>query len=98
MNLTSYQSIDKTPRAGALYPIRHSSAAPRGFKPNEHYLSFVAKKLLFIVSCFSCFINMQHADSLVFLALSICRLRKLASVFEIVSNTAVFSTRFSLGF
>lgn len=34
----------------------------------------------------------------VFLALSICRLRKFASVFEIVSNTAVFSTRFSLGF
>ena len=34
--------------------------------------------------------------SLVFLALAICRLRKFASVFEIVSNTAVFSTRFSL--
>ena len=34
----------------------------------------------------------------VFVALSICRLRKFASVFEIVSNKAVFSYSFFIGF
>ena len=44
------------------------------------------KKVVFVATCFCCFIKW------------ICRLRKFASVFEIISSTAVFSTRFSLGF
>ena len=46
--------------------------------------SFVANMKLFIATCF--------------LALSICRLRQFESVCEIISNMAVFSPCFSLGF
>ena len=72
-----------------LNPMKHSCSF---FK---YYLSFVAKKVVYRHLCFLLY---QYVDSLVLLALSICRLRKLAFVFEIVSNMAVFSTRFSLGF
>ena len=50
---------------------------------------------VYIVKCVTVVYRHMYC---VFLTSSICKLRKFATVFEIVSNTAVFSTRFSLGF